>query len=257
MVWRWLAVPALLISSVHAFVAVPAVHTRQPLTALRSCGPSSAVRDMHRSCGPSLHRTGTIVSVLADDGAAPKTPEPPLEAQTLLFLVGAAALWGTYPTCVKLLYAAGPSLDPSIVVLVRFLIMAAVGVSALLATTPKFTLLKRYKLAEAASMPWKEQIDRRVLPHACPSHHARPNLHARPGPDASSKASRPPEPLPPQGAVERLPGRLRARRPGWPRHLLPDPLPLADPRTHRRGEPPRLQPCVGEAATVRGRLQPY
>ena len=57
---------------------------------------------------------------------------------------------------------AGPTLDPSVVVLLRFLIMAAVSVSALLGTTPKFTLLRRYKVAQAASMPWEEQLERRV-----------------------------------------------------------------------------------------------
>ena len=151
-------VPALLCAGAHAFVG-PAVHTRRPLTALTtqkvpgSCGPS---------CAAAPRRARIAVSVLAEDGATPKAPDPPLEAQTLLFLIGAASLWGTYPTCVKLLYAAGPALDPSLVVLVRFLIMAVVGVSALLATTPKFTLLKRYKVAEAASMPWAEQIERRV-----------------------------------------------------------------------------------------------
>ena len=98
-------------------------------------------------------RARLVVSALAEDGATPKAPEPPLQAETLLFLIGAAALWGTYPTCVKLLYTAGPTLDPSVVVLLRFLIMAAVSVSALLGTTPKFTLLRRYKVAQAASMP--------------------------------------------------------------------------------------------------------
>ena len=49
--------------------------------------------------------------------AAVAAPSSRLEADTLL--VSAAALWGTYPTCVKLLFAAGPQLDPSIVVLVR------------------------------------------------------------------------------------------------------------------------------------------
>ena len=158
MLTRNLVVLALLSAGVHALVA-PAVHTRRP-----SAGAHAVVRVAHTQRPLTAPRQArVVVSVLAEDATTPKAPEPPLEAQTLLYLVGAAALWGTYPTCVKLLYVAGPALDPSLVVLVRFLIMAAVGVSVLLATTPKFTLLKRYKVAEgAASMPWAEQIERRV-----------------------------------------------------------------------------------------------
>ena len=107
----------------------------------------------------------TINAFLSEDEVeAPlQTPDAPLEVETLLYLVGAAALWGTYPTCVKLLYTAGPALDPSILVLVRFFIMAAVGVSALVATTPKFTLLRRYASAEkAAALPLADQLERRV-----------------------------------------------------------------------------------------------
>ena len=40
-----------------------------------------------------------------DDAAAA------LDVPSLGFLLGAAALWGTYPTCVKLLYRAGPPID--------------------------------------------------------------------------------------------------------------------------------------------------
>mmetsp|Transcript_38707 Transcript_38707/g.124203 ORF Transcript_38707/g.124203 Transcript_38707/m.124203 type:complete len:414 (+) Transcript_38707:66-1307(+) len=106
-----------------------------------------------------LARSGSVASseVRLDDA------DSALDLQTLSFLVGAAALWGTYPTCVKLLYSAGPPLDPSIVVLLRFIIMAAVSCSALFATTPRFTLLRRYvTAAEAASMAWSEQLERRV-----------------------------------------------------------------------------------------------
>ena len=116
-------------------------------------------------------RTSVFMSELATDEAPSVATEAgsvgleeaPLEPQTLLYLIGAASLWGTYPTIVKLLYIAGPPLDPSILVLARFLIMATIGVVALVATTPKFTLLRRYVSAEAAaSMPWQEQTERRV-----------------------------------------------------------------------------------------------
>jgi len=43
-------------------------------------------------------------------------PDGAPDARSLAFLLGAAALWGTYPTCVKLLYAAGPAVDPAVVV---------------------------------------------------------------------------------------------------------------------------------------------
>lgn len=152
---RWSLVAALLISGAHAF-GVPAA-ARMPLSAV-------ATTRSGLPCAPD-RRHAVVLAVLAEDlRRPPPTPEAPLEAQTLLFLVGAAALWGTYPTIVKLLFAAGPALDPSIVVLVRFLIMAPVGVGALLATTPRFTLARRYVTAQAAasSMPWPEQIQRRV-----------------------------------------------------------------------------------------------
>lgn len=140
----------LALSAAHAFV-LPVPMVRSPRDA---CVPHSCSRTM-----PCIQRSTTVG--LSD--AAPKASEEPLEVQTLLFLVGAAALWGTYPTCVKLLYTSGPPLDPSILVLSRFIIMAIIGVSALLATTPKFTLLRRVVSAEAAaSMPWGEQIERRV-----------------------------------------------------------------------------------------------
>ena len=92
------------------------------------------------------------------------TTPTPLDFDTLTYLLGAAALWGTYPTIVKLLYASGPALDPSIVVLLRFFIMAAVGVGTLVATTPKYTLLRRYVRAERAAdaLTWSEQVERRV-----------------------------------------------------------------------------------------------
>ena len=119
-----------------------------------------------------LARSGSVAcsevredSVWVDSAGSPldDDADSALDPQTLSFLVGAAALWGTYPTCVKLLYSAGPPLDPSIVVLLRFIIMAAVSCSALFATTPRFTLLRRYvTAAEAASMAWSEQLERRV-----------------------------------------------------------------------------------------------
>ena len=160
-----LVVP-LLFAGAHAFVSPTRRPLARPLTARTiqkvpdSCGPPCVAR--RRWAHPVQLRARLVVSALAEDGATPKAPEPPLQAETLLFLIGAAALWGTYPTCVKLLYTAGPTLDPSVVVLLRFLIMAAVSVSALLGTTPKFTLLRRYKVAQAASMPWEEQLERRV-----------------------------------------------------------------------------------------------
>lgn len=166
---RWVSagclVVPLLLAGAHAFVSPARRPLARPLTARTiqkvpdSCSPPCAAR---RRWAPAQLRARIVVSALAEDGATPKTPEPPLEVETLLFLIGSAALWGTYPTCVKLLYLAGPTLDPSVVVLLRFLIMAAVSVSALLGTTPKFTLLRRYKAAQAASMPWEEQLKRRV-----------------------------------------------------------------------------------------------
>ena len=131
----------------------------RPLARAEFCAPRAgvAVCSFAPSPGPDSMRAPS---------PGPGSPSPSsssLEADTLFFLVSAAALWGTYPTCVKLLFAAGPQLDPSIVVLVRFLIMATIGVSALVLSTSKFTLLRRYASARsAAATPWAVQLERRV-----------------------------------------------------------------------------------------------
>jgi hypothetical protein len=106
-----LVVP-LLFAGAHAFVSPARRPLAWSLTALTiqkvpdSCGPPCAAP--RQWAHPAQLRARIVVSALAEDGATPKAPEPPLEAETLLFLIGAAALWGTYPTCVKLLYVACP-----------------------------------------------------------------------------------------------------------------------------------------------------
>ena len=109
--------------------------------------------------------TSTSSTTITSSTTTTTTTTPtPLDFDTLTYLLGAAALWGTYPTLVKLLYASGPALDPSIVVLLRFFIMAAVGVGTLVATTPKYTLLRRYVRSGRAAdaLNWSEQVERRV-----------------------------------------------------------------------------------------------
>ena len=109
------------------------------------------------------------VTTTAPSSFSSSSSPPPLDSQTLGCLLGASAFWGTYPTCVKLLYQAGPAFDPSVVVLLRFCIMAAIGSATLVATTPKFTLLRRYAAARRTSsgsgsgaLPWADQRERRV-----------------------------------------------------------------------------------------------
>ena len=129
----------------------------------RGSGANSVHVDRHaRRQSSSAPRT--VLNVIASSPEEDAQVEPPLDPSTLGFLLGAAALWGTYPTCVKLLYSSGPPVDPSIVVLLRFFIMAGVGVAALLATTPTFTLLRRYKTAQRDTMAlaWEDQLARRV-----------------------------------------------------------------------------------------------
>ena len=177
-----------------------------------------------------LARSGSVASseVRLDDA------DSALDLQTLSFLVGAAALWGTYPTCVKLLYSAGPPLDPSIVVLLRFIIMAAVSCSALFATTPRFTLLRRYvTAAEAASMAWSEQLERRVpasvyvaaLEPRCGGQTLFPDESARGHAFCVALCL----------AVFRPYAGARAWYPRRAGHLPADALALADPGAHRRG----------------------
>ena len=94
-----------------------------------------------------------VVSEGADAPASRDDATGAIDVQSLGFLLGAAALWGTYPTCVKLLYRAGPPIDPAIVVLLRFIVMAAISVGALSAA-------RRLRFSAACRAP-------RPPPRAC------------------------------------------------------------------------------------------
>jgi len=90
-------------------------------------------------------------------------PDAPPDAKSLGYLLGAAALWGTYPTCVKLLYASGPAIDPTIVVLARFLIMAGIALTALAATRRDGDRAgETSRMTPSRPMPWDDQLERRV-----------------------------------------------------------------------------------------------
>mmetsp|Transcript_34413 Transcript_34413/g.67717 ORF Transcript_34413/g.67717 Transcript_34413/m.67717 type:complete len:425 (+) Transcript_34413:213-1487(+) len=90
-------------------------------------------------------------------------PDAPPDAKSLGYLLGAAALWGTYPTCVKLLYASGPAIDPTIVVLARFLIMAGIALTALAATRRDGDRAgETSMMTSSRPMPWDDQLERRV-----------------------------------------------------------------------------------------------
>lgn len=112
-----------------------------------------------------------VVSEGADAPASRDDATGAIDVQSLGFLLGAAALWGTYPTCVKLLYRAGPPIDPAIVVLMRFIVMAAISVGALSATRAlggngddddAGSLVATAAAATEAPLPWAAQLERRV-----------------------------------------------------------------------------------------------
>ena len=87
----------------------------------------------------------------------PNQLQPPNSAATTVYLLGAAALWGTYPSTIKLLFASpGSAISPGEVTLMRFLVMAIASFAAYMASTdaplPPLT----------TEDPWQAQFERRV-----------------------------------------------------------------------------------------------
>ena len=83
-----------------------------------------------------------------------------------LQLIGCSALWGTYPSMLKLIYTSSGSegIDASTVTVVRFGIMAAFGLSFLgIAKYPVFSNTKTLDFQATAppSLSWSEQLEQR------------------------------------------------------------------------------------------------
>eukprot|EP00588_Corethron_pennatum_P006785 CAMPEP_0194283232 /NCGR_PEP_ID=MMETSP0169-20130528/24917_1 /TAXON_ID=218684 /ORGANISM="Corethron pennatum, Strain L29A3" /LENGTH=428 /DNA_ID=CAMNT_0039028785 /DNA_START=36 /DNA_END=1322 /DNA_ORIENTATION=- len=118
-------------------------------------------------CSPTVLRIASS-GIRATEPETPDggDPDAPPDAKSLGYLLGAAALWGTYPTCVKLLYASGPAIDPTIVVLARFLIMAGIALTALAATRRDGDRAGDTMVSTPSrQMPWEawdDQLSRRV-----------------------------------------------------------------------------------------------
>ena len=91
-----------------------------------------------------------------------KIVNPAFNLPPVAYLLGASALWGTYPSTIKSLFACeGAAINPEEVTLIRFLLMALIGVSSFAAADVAISPVA------AASSPlpevgWREQLSRRV-----------------------------------------------------------------------------------------------
>ena len=98
--------------------------------------------------------------------APPPQPQSPLASAG--FLLGAAALWGTYPSTIKCFFnSPGSAISPGEVTLLRFLVMALASTAAYLfaggdvaAREAKECVLDGDACSPDA--PWREQFERRV-----------------------------------------------------------------------------------------------
>lgn len=92
---------------------------------------------------------------------------PPEAAVSIAFLLGASALWGTYPATIKSLFAApGSAISPGEVTLLRFLVMAAFSAGAYFLSGDANEREANDCLLEdgdcSLDAPWQEQFERRV-----------------------------------------------------------------------------------------------
>lgn len=93
--------------------------------------------------------------------------EEPLDL-SILFLLGASALWGTYPSTIKCFFASpGSDISAGEITLIRFLVMAAVSGSAYSAVSTGDSSDTRQDSAkqpheDSPALPWSEQFSRRV-----------------------------------------------------------------------------------------------
>ena len=130
----------------------------------RSIVPSSRTRRSLHSGDESI----SVAVVTSEDTRDSEGQQRTAIAQTQL--LGTAALWGTYPTAIKLLYSSpGAELDAPLITLIRFAVMAlaaslawAVSGGAMAASEPRSSGVPLDISLREAPPPWGEQLENRV-----------------------------------------------------------------------------------------------
>ena len=120
-----------------------------------------------RTLSTPPHRNPLAPAVLSTGKPVP-TPPPQQAAVSVTFLLGASALWGTYPATIKCLFASpGSTISPGEATLLRFVVMAAFTTGAYFITggdaaerEGNACLLEDGECSLDA--PWQEQFERRV-----------------------------------------------------------------------------------------------
>lgn len=107
----------------------------------------------------------TCMVALRPQQQMPQQEEEPIPA--VVFLLGASALWGTYPSTIKCLFSApGAAISPPEVTLLRFIVMASFSAAAFSVSRPTPTSDESSTPAtmrsENAALSFRDQLERRV-----------------------------------------------------------------------------------------------
>lgn len=107
----------------------PLVEAPPPASSARRSSSANANAD-----ADAVANVGGTDDASVENAVASDVPGP---LQATAFLLGAAALWGTYPSTIKCLFASpGSHISPPEITLLRFLFMAAISVTAYTVTGP-------------------------------------------------------------------------------------------------------------------------